>query len=169
MPLLVSSERSCCLWLVQSKYFYPSVVLENDVYSSPGYKSQPRLNTGFLIVFFSLQWVARVGFPLFVQTLHHFFIFSSCCWCATDCEIGLGCNQHPSESLLHEAGGAASWQKAAPTRSDTSRAISGFSPVRIHSPVQDIKRFLHIISSSFRLKFYLPAVAGAHLIKCAPF
>lgn len=60
MPLLVSSERSCCLWLGQSKYFDSSVVLENDVYSSPGYRSQPRLNTGFLIVCFFFFTMTRL-------------------------------------------------------------------------------------------------------------
>lgn len=60
MPVLVSSERSCCLWLVQSKYFYSSVVLENDVYSSAGDGSQPRLNTVFLIVVFFCFTVSRL-------------------------------------------------------------------------------------------------------------
>lgn len=52
MPLLDSLEHSCCLWLGQSKYFYSSVVLDNDVYSNPGDGSQPRLNTVFFRFFF---------------------------------------------------------------------------------------------------------------------
>lgn len=62
MPLLVSSEHICCAWHGQSKYFYSSVVLENDVYSNPGDGCQPRLNTVFLIVFFFFTVSRLCGF-----------------------------------------------------------------------------------------------------------
>lgn len=121
MPLLVSSEHSCCLWLGQSKYFYSSVVLENDVYSSPGDGSQPRLNTVFDCFVFSLQWVVCVGFAFsllvwakwnfyrtFFSLLLLFVVFlASHHWFAATVKL-LGHNQHPSESLLHVCGG--SWR-----------------------------------------------------------
>ena len=51
IPLLVSSEPVCCLWLVQNKYFYSCVVLENDVYSR--FLSQTKYS--LLMGFFPLQ------------------------------------------------------------------------------------------------------------------
>lgn len=188
MPLLVSSEHSCCLWLAQSKYFYSSVVLENDVYSSPGDGSQPRLNTVFLIVFFFLYSESFVWVLLFLcqcewnatfTSLFFFFcFFGSHHWFAATVKL-LGYYQPPPESLLHMCRGFT-------TKLCTYEIKHGCNNLKHLSASQRLscsvtfdalqlssrhegRRFLHIISSLFRPKFYLLGVTGAHLIKCVTF
>lgn len=111
MPLLVSSEHICCAWHGQSKYFYSSVVLENDVYSNPGDGCQPRLNTVFLIVFFflyskSFVWVlfclCKCGW---IRLRHVLVFFGSHQWFAATVKL-LGFKLHLSESLLHMCRGS---------------------------------------------------------------
>lgn len=107
MPLLTYWEHSCCLWLGQSKYFYSSVVLENDVYSSPGDGCQRRLNTVFLIVFFFFTVSHLCGFCSFfvsvgemLTSLFLLLFFGCLRWFAATVKL-LGYKQHPSGSPLH--------------------------------------------------------------------
>lgn len=122
-----------------------------------------------------------------MQHLHHFFFlffFGSHYWFAATVKLH-GYNQRPSKSFLHACRGCAvqprdktlhqwdqtrfatiwSYWKTLFNHLSASHRLQ-FTQDSQSSSRHEKRRFIHIISSWFRLKSYLLGVAGAHLIKC---
>lgn len=124
------------------------------------------------------------GWNATFTSLFFFFFFGSHYWFAATVKLH-GYNQRPSKSFLHACRGCAvqprdktlhQWDQTRfatiwPYWKTLFNHLSAshrlqFTQDSQSSSRHEKRRFIHIISSWFRLKSYLLGVAGAHLIKC---